>query len=211
MQRIALPLAVLVFACGGTVVEPGDTSASASGTGGAGGTSASSSAAIGGNGGGFDPATSSASSGQGGGFASCPDTFIAIEGDGGPLQLTSGCGWGSSETAGPVGYLFSGGQAVGNLVVEGCAANPDTDPLLRLGATFESVPETALGQAYYVDASGTERDSGPKGLSMTLTTFEKVGTVIEGSFTATLEPGGMNELLLSGSFRVCRVEDQNLP
>lgn len=161
--------------------------------------------------------TTSATTGAGGApQLACEGSFIDVDlGDGTKTSLTSSCpgGWGSAQSAGPVAYFFTGGAFAGNLVIEGCGDGAAGLPQIRVSG-FEidaENPSISIGEIEaWVDASGAIWQSAEAGQVQTWKMATKVGDAIEGSFGATVGLGGMLKSI-SGTFRVCKVDDEVLP
>ncbi len=208
MER-TLPLlacVVVAAACGtDIVVETGSSGASTGKTGSA---SASSTGSF---------ATSSATTGAGGAAQlGCEGGFIDVDlGDGTKETLTASCpgGWGSQVSAGPVAYFFSGGAFAASLVIEGCGDSASGIPRIYVsGYDIDTAsPSISIGAIQtWVDGSGATWQSADEGQVQTWKMAEKTGDTIEGTFAATVGLGGKLQSI-SGTFRVCKVDDEILP
>jgi hypothetical protein len=172
---------------------------------------------------GFSTGSSSSSSSTGAGGApqlGCEGTFIDVEindvgGQGGPKEsLTASCpgGWGSDLSAGPVAYFFSGGFA-GHLIVEGCGAGAMGQPRIRVDGyeTDTESPSISIGKVkQWIDSTGAVWESTEDGQVQTWKMAAKTGDTVEGTFAGTVGLQGKLKSI-SGTFRVCKVEDQILP
>jgi hypothetical protein len=223
-------LCALSAACGNKVQL--SAAAGASGTGGA---SASSTNATGSNGGGGLPTMSITVSTSTAGFGGAGGTLPGVGGAGGgpcnayidftvddgpPTLLTSICSesWGAGMSAMPVGYLnFPAGMSAGQENIEGCsnagtkaigvfisAQLPPSDPGPYTGSFDE-------GNTVYGDAMGLRWGQPGDPFRLDVTRFDSVAgpnAVVEGDFKALVTRAGPGQHLLHGSFRVCRVEDE---
>jgi len=212
--------AALAAACTSVETAPSNASGTATGTGGAassgsgatsgsGGASAGSSGLAGG-GGGLVTASSSGSSGGGGTSCAGLDTFIDVVGDG-PLQhFTALCAntYVLGNPTGPVAFTPVGGGILPTLVIVGCASAAQGSPELSITESSPSAPGTDdKASAAYVDATQAFWTSVAAGdVSVTLTHYEDVGGVVEGTYDAKVSQGGATKAL-SGSFRACHEYD----
>ncbi|MFO0617997.1 MAG: hypothetical protein U0414_35730 [Polyangiaceae bacterium] len=207
-----LGCAVLVVAACDSEVTIETTGAATTGSGSSTGHASSTS---GSTSGGFS--TSSSSTGVGGAPPSiCEPGFIAVDlGDGSKEELTSICpnGWGSQFSKGPVAYFFSAGAFAGNFILEGCGGSGSVPQILVSAyQTDTEVPSLSIGDvSKWVDPSGTVWEGADDGQVQTWTMSTKVGDSIEGTFAGTVKsPSGMLKSI-SGTFRACKVENENLP
>lgn len=202
MHRTAAFLATwtsLALGCGGTVITPSQSSSSTSG--GDGGASATASGA----GGGFV-----VSSSTGAPPPACNDAtvFVDILGDGANQHYDASCA--------PEGHLLLPGGAKtpagpkGTLTITTCplAANQ----ILVLYGASDTWPASIADASIIYYHDGAEYDVTPAGSgSLEVFTFEPVGGVIEGAFTATVaskDPtGNPGKIQINGKFRVCRGAD----
>jgi len=115
-------------------------------------------------------------------------------------------------TSAPFGFYVNGGPAPGvhNLDVEGCATADSGSQGLRLVADKADAPSTYPGSVLYRDAQAQEWADMGGSAKITFDNIGAVGDVIEGSYVATVYHGA-GVMDLKGSFRVCHVEDENVP
>jgi len=160
--------------------------------------------------GGGAPANSSSmqTTSTGGLGGACQDGFIELMGGGGPL-LEAVCFHGQEETTRPVGYFFFNGPAAdGTFVIDGCGLQGSGASFyLKTPSVEPGVP--MAGTARY-EADGTLWLNEADAVSITIGTIGKVGTTVEGSYTASLFNGG-ESVELFGNFRVCHVPDFAAP
>jgi len=196
-------------ACGGDVVAtPGQSGDEGSGSGAA-------AVASSGAGGATSSAVGSASTaGVGGSPMACGDSYVEVTDIQGSAKLGSICAqsWGAKWSSTPVGFYVNGGPAPGihALEIEGCASSAAESEGLRLGADGPDVPGTYAGTAVYRDAQGQDWADMGASVELTLDKVGPVGDVIEASYVAHLFHGA-GVLDLKGAFRVCHVEDENVP
>ena len=212
----AAVFALLLAACGGEVVAAGRQSGdqtvgsgasgdASSGQGGAGTTSTSS---------GFGGIGSSATTGAGGTPAGCAGAFIEVTMAGGTTtELGSVCSgdWGAQWSSVPVGYYVSGGAAelIQSLHIAGCASATENAGL-SLFAQVDG-PGAYGGNALYTDSSNNQfPDSPPGSMKLVLTSVGKIGEAIEGNYAAMVAKDEIG-FTIEGAFRVCHVQDENLP
>ncbi|MEJ7731223.1 MAG: hypothetical protein WKG00_18655 [Polyangiaceae bacterium] len=210
----------LLAACGGDVSAPGAQSGDEAAGSGASAASGDASSGEGGasaasTGSGFGGVGTSSTTGAGGTPAACAGAFVEVTIDAGPTStLGSVCGddWSAQFSSVPAGYYVSGGpaQAVSSLHLVGCAnATPDSEGL-RLSAQVDG-PGAYGGQALYTDQAKNLFPELPAGsVALTLSSVGQVGETIEGTYQAMV---AKDEIAFSikGAFRVCHVEDENLP
>ncbi|MEP7126633.1 MAG: hypothetical protein ABJE95_37220 [Byssovorax sp.] len=199
-------LTTLALGCGGEVIVPSQSSDSGSGSGSGGASAtASSTASTGGAGG---SVVASSSTGAPPPTCNNATVFVDILGDGANQHYDASCA--------PEGHLSLPGGAKtppspgGSLTITTCplAAN---QILVLYGASGDW--PAAISDAmiiYYHD--GAEYDVSPaQSGALEIVTFEPVGGVIEGAFTATVaakDPSGNpNKIQITGKFRVCRGAD----
>jgi hypothetical protein len=209
MKRFLLAMGaalVLAAGCSSVVTEPGQTSGTTSGSGGASSTTSSTATGLGG---GFTTST-----GTGGAPLCDPATlFVDIEGDV-QQHIDGSCGpmgsvlWQTGPKPPPPPKTPAG--APGYLSIDACTAN--ADPVLFAGALANTWPADATGATItYVYAGATYSNSASPDGELVVTTFEPTGGVIEGTFTAVVTrqgPGnGPMQLKLTGKFRVCHGND----
>ena len=195
--RLIASLLLVSVGCGGTAVT-GNDAAGADGS--AGGSD-------GGNGG-APPASSSDTTASTGGLGgACQDGFIELMGEGGPL-VEAVCYHGKDETTRPVGFFyFVGPEANGTFVIGGCGGE-GSGVHFWLEALYKE-PGTALaGKATYQE-DGTTWLNVVDAVSITIGPIGKVGTTVEGSYSAQMS-NGLESLELFGTFRVCRVSDTGI-
>lgn len=209
--------AALAVGCNSSVLTTDATSTS--GSGGAGGTTTSSSGGAGGIGGAGGGGFISSSSGSGAGPA-CGDgsVFVDIEGDVFE-HLDALCA--------PEGFLILGGgpgkppppkgpppppgppQPLGGpLAIIGCPGA--ADQVLNLSAQSDVWPAPGGQPTIQLTHDGvTYLGQGSDGAVITVTLFEPVGGIIEGTFSGMVLPQGVNlpPLKISGKFRVCHRPD----
>lgn len=199
-------LTTLALGCGGTVVIPSQSSnATSGGDGGAASTStASSTGGMGGAGG-----SVVASSSTGAPPPACNDAtvFVDIVGDGANQHYDASCA--------PEGHILQPGGAKtpfggGTLTITTCPMKPNQ--VLVLSGASGSWPATVNDATIYYYHDGAEYDASPgAGGQLEVVTFEAVGGVIEGAFTAIVvpkDPAGMPaKIQITGKFRVCRGAD----
>jgi hypothetical protein len=198
-------LTTLALGCGGTVITPSQSSSSTSGGEGGASATASSTGGMGGAGGTF-----AVSSSTGAPPPTCDEAtvFVDILGDGANQHYDASCS--------PEGHLLLPGGAKtppspeGTLTITTCsmAANQ----VLVLNAAPMAWPATAANPNVYYYHDGAEYDASPgAGAKLEVLTFEPVGGVIEGTFTATVVPknpsGIPAKIQITGKFRVCRGQD----
>ena len=196
-------LTTLALGCGGTVITPSQSSNTTSGDGGASAT-ATSTGGTGGAGGSF-----AVSSSTGAPPPACNDAtvFVDIVGDGANQHHDASCA--------PEGHVLQPGGAKtpyggGTLTITTCPLA--TNQVLVLSAAQMSWPATAESPTIYYYHDGAEYDSTAAfGGQLEVFTFEAVGGVIEGAFTATVVPkdpaGTPSKIQITGKFRVCRGPD----
>ncbi len=166
-----------LLACGGDAVV-------ASG-GGGGGASASTSSAGGLGGAGGDGGFNGIQTSSGtGGVATLPcDDATLIDTDQLNLTWTKVCGWGAEQTGCAVGYRQIGESPDSAIVIEGCIEHP-ADPNLADNHFRLVAPADAFGVGTYTDVElmAGIYYSYPQETSVTITTVDEVGGVIEGTF-----------------------------
>jgi hypothetical protein len=227
---VSLPLLVLP-ACGGNVhsdgsggTSSGSSSSSSTGSGssssgstgsGSGGSSASSSSGSGGSGtGGSSGVTSSSSSSSSSGSATCMGSVDLVVG-GTAVHLTSDCAaetWHPSTTA--VGYVTQGGPAPGvsNLNVFGCVSDTAGSQGISITVPGVTGPGTFTDGTANYTAAGGATSSDMAGLKVVVTTMGVVGDTITGTLTGALtHPPSQIAVSITGTFSVCRVEDEDVP
>jgi hypothetical protein len=210
---VTLPALVVGLACGS--VEDNRVVQDASGAGGssggdgvgqAGGFVGSSTVGSGAAGGGGD---AGAGSGGEGGISPCLDPFIDLSGDGADQHLTHACkGSFGQSSLGPSGFVahdaLTGSVSLG---IYGCADDGLPSPGVALAVSEASAAGVYQGASlYYTDLELEHHDDVPPGATVTITTLEAVGGIIEGAFEVAVEGQGQ-PMQLSGAFRVCRIED----
>ena len=117
-------------------------------------------------------------------------------------------------TTSPVGYIFSGDPAPGvqRFNIAGCASASPNAEGIYLSLDNASTPGTySGGSTSFTDAGGIMWGVVGDPLEVTLTTFQQVGGAVDGSFKATVTHGGNAAHFVSGSFHVCRVQDELAP
>ncbi|MFT3767524.1 MAG: hypothetical protein QM820_18880 [Minicystis sp.] len=216
-RHLVLSLSVpLIVAAGCSESIPAlsnSTSSSASSS-----TSASSSASSGSGGSGGSITFSSSSSGNGGAFhgtggtSGCTDPFIDVVGDGPAQHFTALCAdtYVLGNPPGPVAYHPVGGGFIESLIITGCASTDAASPKLSLDVSAPSVPGTDThATATYRNASQmTYSAAGANAVSVTITVYEDVGGIVEGSYSAVFaDDAPFPDKSLSGTFRVCHEYD----
>jgi hypothetical protein len=146
----------------------------------------------------------------------CAGTIAVAVDNGGLEHFDSICNgsWGANQTTGALGYLFSGGPFPGvqTLDIEGCvSANANSEGLLIALDKAMAPGKYTKGSVTYTDKNGVAWGVANDPLSVTVTRFDAVGGVIEGSFNATVTHGGNAAHSLGGTFHVCRVSDELAP
>src|SRR6185503_6039955 len=209
-----------LVACGGSVESSTDSSGTSSGDTsgtGAGGAATSSSTGTGAGGASSTTSSTSGTGGQGaGGGSACAGYIDLVEDNSAPKKLTSICqgSWGSSESTTAVGYSFSGGPFPGvqALEVAGCAGPGPKSQGIHLSASDAMNPGTyTKGTTFYTDTNGIDWGAANDPFKVTFTTIEAVGGVIEGTFSVIATHGGSAAHTVTGSFHVCRVQDELAP
>ena len=188
--------------CGGTVITPSQSSNATSGNGGASATGA----------GGMSSAGGSfvVSSGTGPQPAVCndPTVFLDILGDGANQHFDASCA--PQGTLNLPGGAKTPAGAPSTLVINACTTSSSL--VLVISGQSSDWP-TSLGNATIIyDHDGAEYDVSPaESGALEIVTFEPVGGVIEGAFTATVaskDPNGNPaKIQITGKFRVCRGPD----
>jgi hypothetical protein len=168
--------------------------------------SASSSSSSSGVGGG----SSSSSSSGAGGADPCEGAFFKLDGDGPTQMLNTGCWYEKNQAfnKGPVAYYYAGTK---NLGINACGGTPGSGQELTIGVkkVDPNQPATASSFIDYVDASGASLYAmDPLGEVTFTTPPSMVGLPVEGSFVGAVSKLGGPLLMLSGTFRVCRVSDR---
>lgn len=187
------------------------SSASGSGTGGKG-----SSSGTGGTGGSTFISASSASSASSssGAPANCPNLFLDVKGDGPPQHYTGLCAPFVVEgnPMGPVAYTPMGGGIISSLTIEGCATTGMLSPGLSLSVSNLSVPGTdTKATATYTDAANLVWGSmGAGTVAVTIDVYQDIIGMVEGSYTAAVQSQAATKML-SGTFRVCHVQQVPIP
>jgi hypothetical protein len=121
--------------------------------------------------------------------------------------------WGSQDTASAAAYVFQGG-AVGtpeHLVIDGCESRASGSEGLTL--TLVSADGTGTftnGTPLYTDSTGETWGMSGNPFSVDITRFDSPGGVVEGTFNVTASNAGTSHVL-TGSFQVCRVPDEDAP
>jgi hypothetical protein len=199
-------LTTLALGCGGEVITPSQSSSATSGNGGA----ASSATASGA--GGMTSSVASTSAGPEPAVCDDPTVFVDILGDGANQHFDASCA--------PIATLTLPGGAKlpppgppsqgSTLAVVACSAasNP---VLLVYGQSLSWPGSISTAQIMYYH-EGAEYDQAPTASgSLEVFTFEDVGGVVTGTFTATLvpkDPAGIPaQIKITGKFRVCRGPD----
>jgi hypothetical protein len=150
-----------------------------------------------------------AGSGGEGGISPCLDPFIDLSGDGADQHLTYACNGSFGQSSlGPSGFIahdaLTGSVSLG---IYGCADDGLPSPGVALAVSDASAAGMYQGASlYYTDLELEHHDDVPPGATVTITTLEAVGGIIEGAFEAAVEGQGQ-PIQLSGAFRVCRIED----
>jgi hypothetical protein len=130
------------------------------------------------------------------------------------LHFTRHCWDVIGDTTGPVAYTPKGG-ILPSMDIEGCADPNVGHPELSLSESAISAPgDDPAASAIFRDENGTVWGTAPptSPASVTLTHYEEVGGVVEGSFLAKVtHPGAAADLVISGQFRVCHVQDVPKP
>jgi hypothetical protein len=202
MNRVlAFASLMLLAACGGNVAVDGagGSSGTLTTTTGVGGSTASS---------------STTTVGAGGGCGGAATIEVSMD-NGAPVTLTSLCSpnWNPSNSTQPIGYIFAGGPAPGleGLVVTGCAG--DTPEAIQLSVSNVMAPGMfTTGSVQYTSPAGSPL-AGVSPFAVDLTAFGAIGEPVVGTFTATVSesPSDGDPHLLSGSFQVCHVQDEDAP
>jgi hypothetical protein len=133
--------------------------------------------------------------------------FVDILGDGANQHYDASCA--------PEGHVLQPGGAKtpspgGTLTITTCSQG--ASQVLVLSVAQMSWPATAESPTIYYYHNGAEYDATAAfGGQLEVVTFEAVGGVIEGAFTATVvpkDPAGMPaKIQITGKFRVCRGAD----
>ena len=193
----------------------GDTTSSTTGAG-AGGAS---STTTGAGAGGASTTTSSSTSTSSSGSGACQG-FIDVDEDGAPIesQLTASCPGefdsGASTTADA--WLEQGGPvgAPAVLSIAGCASVGMGKLVLTADVSVPNVVGTyTSGTVTYIDPGGASYDTSINPFSLVVTQFDDTtGTLVEGTFKVEVGNGGNTAAHgLTGSFKVCKVPDEDLP
>lgn len=214
MQWTAAVLATfttIALGCGGQVITPSQSSNATSGNGGA----ASSAAASGAGGMGGSGGSLVASTSTGAEPAACNDAtvFVDILGDGPNQHFDASCA--------PEGHINYPGGAKSppppgppppgsTLVINACPTAPGL--VLILGGQSSTWPASIANATVLYFHDGAEYDASPaESGALEVFTFEPVGGVIEGAFTATVaakDPAGIpSKIQITGKFRICRGPD----
>jgi hypothetical protein len=206
-------LTMIAAGCGGQVIAPSQSSDATSGSGGA---SATATATASGAGGMSGVGGSSVASTSTGGAPACndPTVFVDILGDGPNQHVDASCA--------PEAHLtLPGGAktpppkqppppASGTLTVTACPLSPNL--VLLLNGQSTSWPASIANATIIYFHDGAEYDESPtESGALEVLTFEPVGGVIEGTFSATMTPkdpaGIPSKIQITGKFRVCRGPD----
>jgi hypothetical protein len=195
----------LAVGCGTQVITPSQSSSATAGGGGDASTSAS---GTGGAGGGFVVSSSTGAPPP----PSCNDAtvFVDIVGDGANQHYDASCS--------PEGHLLlpggaktpGSGSGGGALTITTCPLSANQVLVLYGGST--TWPATINDATVYYYHDGAEYDASPgSGAELEVLTFEPVGGMIEGTFTAIVVPkdpsGNPAKIQITGKFRVCRGGD----
>ena len=98
--------------------------------------------------------------------------------------------------------------------IQGCASSAANSPGIELQANDAVGPGTyTTATAYYTDSVGSTWGFANNPATVTITKFEVVGGVIEGSFTANVRHimNGNAAHSLTGTFHVCHTATQAAP
>ncbi len=190
----------IAVGCGSTVITPSQSSNATSG-----GASATGAGGTGGAGGSF---VASTSSGPQPIACNDPTVFLDILGDGASQHFDASCAPQGTLTL-PGGAKTPAG-APSTLVINACTTSESL--VLVLSGQSSDWP-TSIGNATIIyQHDGAEYDVSPaESGALEIVTFEPVGGVIEGAFTATVaskDPAGNpGKIQITGKFRVCRGPD----
>ncbi len=139
-----------------------------------------------------------------------------VVGNAAPLHLPSDCAsdtWNPSMSTTPAGYLMQGGPPPGASTLDGfgCVSKAVASEGLSFSVAGVKAPGTfTSGTATYTDAQGANWVSGA--FNLTVTKLGAVGDTIEGSLTATVtHPPSLVAQSISATFKVCHIEDQDVP
>ncbi len=207
--------------CGGEVILPSQSSTTTSGNGGAAGSATATATGAGGTMG-----VGGSTMGVGGSFMSSTSTgvepatcdaslsFVDLVGDGPDQHFDASCG--------PLAWLLLPGGAPapspgpppqpqqGTLVINACLTAPVSSLVISGFSDTWPASITKVDIVYY-HAGAEYHGSAGSGSQLDVLTFEAVGGVVTGTFSATVTPvdpaGIPAKIQITGKFRVCRGPD----
>lgn len=150
---------------------------------------------------------------DGGEDAGCSGGSIDVSiDDGGIMTFPSICNgsWGSLSTSSAVAYEVAGGTVFNGLAIDGCATGlPSSQGLVLDINGAQGTGTYTAGSTTYTDSSGNTWGSPEDPFSVMISQFNPPGGVIEGQFTVFAGNAADAGYSLSGTFHVCRVQDEN--
>jgi hypothetical protein len=133
-------------------------------------------------------------------------------------MLTASCPgeYGSGTSATADAFLEQGGPANSPAVLDiaGCASVGMGKLVLSADISLPGVVGTyTAGTVTYIDPGGNSFDTSINPFSLVVTQFdETTGSLVEGTFSVEVGNGGSTAAhSLTGSFKVCKIPDEDLP